>query len=445
MSLFIAIDIGSSFLKAAVFDIEQNSIVEQVKVKSPAKEILADGNKYEVKAALYVDLVKKFIDEFSSKYQNIKGLLLSTQQHGFVYEVDKDCRYISWQDQRCIEIKAKDESYLDYLHSIIPEPLLKPCGVPLKPALGMCNLFTMLEQDPALPRNGELYTLGSYIYKHIIGRNIAHPQNLTQLGIYQVHDKIYNRELLKLLGLEQVKLPEITDSDTQVVGVLHKNGQEIKVYPDFGDVQISALGAGLPYDGALINIATAAQVLVPTNEFSRGKFETRPYFNNSYIKVISNMPSGRNIDVFIRFISQVMLDVFGIKTEPGFIFEQVHRLLKDKKLSALEIDPRFYATGDHVSGGVISGINANNLNISMLFAALFKSMAKTYISTIKDLCDLYKLSAIVCAGGVSWRLPELIQEIEKEAHIPCRLSLMEDESLNGMLIAAKMCFEANRD
>ncbi len=444
MNLFIAVDIGSSFVKAALFDLDNDRILEQIKLKSPAKEKLDDPNKYEVKANLYLDLVKQILDEFTTKYQSIKGLLLSTQQHGFIYDYGEECKYISWQDQRCIEIAEDNISYLDKLKKIIPKEYMVLCGVDFKPSLGLSNLYTLLSADPNIKRDGELYTLGSYIYKHLIGKNTAHPQNLTQLGIYKVQEKEYHKELLEALDLKYIKLPDIAYEDTDVIGEYSINGQIIKVYPDFGDVQISALGAGLPYDGALINIATAAQVLVPTKDFVTGVFETRPYFDNTYIKVISNMPAGRNVDVFVNSIVQMMLDIYGIKIEPGFVFEQIHRLLGKSYQSSLTIDPRVYATGDHVDGGSISGITNNNFTIENLFRSLFKSMAHRYIETIGSLCDLDKLSKIVCAGGVSWRLPELIDEIKAFAKCPCVLSSMEDEALNGMLLVAKKCFLANK-
>ena len=444
MNLFIAIDIGSSFVKAALFDLEQDSILEQIKLHSPVKEKLEDPNKYEVKADSYLNLVKEILESFTSKYSDIKGLLLSTQQHGFIYDYGLECKYISWQDQRCIEIASDNKNYLDKLREIVPKEHMAPCGVDFKPSLGVCNLYTLLDQEPAIRRDGELYTLGSYIYKKLTGRNIAHPQNLTQLGIYKVHEKEYSNEILKALALDKLVLPEIAKNDTEVCAVLEINGQKINVYPDFGDVQISALGAGLPDDGALINIATAAQVLVPTPEFTTGAFETRPYFDNTYIKVISNMPAGRNVDVFVNSIVQIMHDVYGIKIDSSFVFEQIHRLLKNVDSSSLDIDPRVYATGDHISGGVISGITSSNFNIANIFASLFKSMAKRYIDTIGNLCDLSKVSKIVCAGGVSWRLPELLKEIENVSKRQCCLSLMEDEALNGMLLVAKKCFKSNQ-
>lgn len=156
------------------------------------------------------------------------------------------------------------------------------------------------------------------------------------------------------------------------------------------------------------------------------------------------MPAGRNVDVFVNSIVQIMHDVYGIKIDSSFVFEQIHRLLKNIDSSSLDIDPRVYATGDHISGGVISGITSSNFNIANIFASLFKSMAKRYIDTIGNLCDLSKVSKIVCAGGVSWRLPELLKEIENVSKRQCCLSLMEDEALNGMLLVAKKCFKSNQ-
>ncbi|MDO5352622.1 MAG: FGGY family carbohydrate kinase, partial [Succinatimonas sp.] len=112
MNLFLAVDIGSSFVKAALFDLDKDSILEQIKLHSPTKDKVDDQNKYEVKVSLYLDLVKQVLETFTSKYKDIKGLLLSTQQHGFVYDYGEECKYISWQDQRCIEVCSENKTYL---------------------------------------------------------------------------------------------------------------------------------------------------------------------------------------------------------------------------------------------------------------------------------------------------------------------------------------------
>ena len=83
--------------------------------------------------------------------------------HGFVYRTGQTPEpvYVSWQDMRCLHQKSPGLTYLGYLQELFSKEDMEDCGVCIKPSLGLCNLYTMLEENPGLDRNGTLYTLGS--------------------------------------------------------------------------------------------------------------------------------------------------------------------------------------------------------------------------------------------------------------------------------------------
>ena len=444
MGSFIAIDIGSSFIKAALFNFEQNEIIDVIKIASPEKEYTKDPNKYEVKANAYVSITKEILHTFTTKYKDICGLLFSTQQHGFIYEYDSNPVYISWQDQRCIEKSENGKSFIEILSELTSRNDFLDCGVYLKPSLGLCNLYTLINTEN-IKKDGTLYTLGSYIIYKLCGKNVAHSQNLTQWGFFKPDSLSYSYDILKKVNLHNITLPNIALSDTKPIETITINNQIISIYPDFGDVQISALGAQVDDNGALINLGTAGQVVVPLETFKAStSFETRPYFNGKYIQLISNMPAGRNIDVLINFIHDVINDIATKGMSKNEIWERIHLILSNKNQSTLNIDPRFFATESKTDGGSINNIMSDNLNIKDLFNSLFKSMTSIYLTNISKLKELSSLSSIVCAGGTSWKVPELIQEIKHQSNLPCRLSAMQDESLNGMFLISKKCYELNK-
>ena len=83
----VVIDIGSSFLKAAVLDVENACIVDERKFPSPEKLRYEDPYLFEVPADVYVDFVKGLVDEYAGTFPDLEGLLLSTQMHGFIYSI----------------------------------------------------------------------------------------------------------------------------------------------------------------------------------------------------------------------------------------------------------------------------------------------------------------------------------------------------------------------
>ncbi len=441
MSKFITIDIGSSFVKAALFDLCSHTLIAKDKRPSPQKTLKSDPNCFEVPAECYMDLVQDLLDKLTTGISDITGLLFSTQMHGIVFKPENaEPVYISWQDQRCIE-KNGEFSYLEELKKkIAPEDMLHH-GVYLKPMMGLCNLYTAIQQKQFSPK-GELFSLGSFITSRLCGKNICHPHNAAPIGLIKVDTRDIDEKLIETLGLEKIKLPQIAKSDNEVIGEISLNGNKIKIYPDFGDMQIAALGSRIDKGCALINIATASQVMYVTDSLKPGVFETRPFFGGLYLRTISQLPSGRTLKVVIDFLKQSIQSLCGTKLSDDDIWTKVHSLLKEEhknESKSLIIDPYFYASGNHLDGGNISGITADNLNIGQIFKAMFVAMAHSYREHLEQLGNYERISKIVCAGGVSFKVPELIEKIRLATKKDCQLPIMQDEAIFGMFIAAMYC------
>lgn len=70
----------------------------------------------------------------------------------------------------------------------------------------------------------------------------------------------WNRELIGLLGFDDIRLPVIAASDFEICGEGRLDGNSFLLYPDYGDQQVSVLGAMPGRKNAIINIATASQI-----------------------------------------------------------------------------------------------------------------------------------------------------------------------------------------
>ena len=436
----VVIDIGSSFLKTAVLDMENACIVDERKFPSPQKIAYEDPYLFEVPADFYVSFVKGLVDEYAGQYEDLEGLLLSTQMHGFIYSVPgREDVYISWQDMRCLHpVKGSDENYLTLLQKMFPPESMEDCGVYIKPALGMANLYTMLHEDPSIPRNGTLYTIGSYIIAKLTGNNICHATNAGPLGLLNVRQHCWNADVIRSAGLEEITLPKLAESDFEVCGIYETKGKAVKVFPDYGDQQICVVGS-LPRKGdGLINIATASQVGRITDAFIPGSYEIRPYFDGLYLTTVSNMPAGRGLDVLIGFLQSTVEAVTGEKPTIPQVWDAIARDFR-QNTGGLDVDMTFYATAAKPDGGHIKGIHQHNLTLSNLFSAAFVDMAETYKEHLQILSGGEKIDAVVCSGGVSWKRPELIAVIRQTMGCDCRLSALKDEAMSGLYRVALCC------
>ncbi|HIU75515.1 MAG TPA: hypothetical protein IAC62_06515 [Candidatus Pelethocola excrementipullorum] len=438
---YIGIDLGSSFIKAVFLDLDEGKVIAYRKHPTPRKEKNQNVNVFEIRASHIVDTVQALIDEFTSTYKDVEGVILSTQMHGFVYSVpNREDRYVSWQDMRCLDrMPQKDDSYLEWLQKEISPEQMERNGVYLKPSLGMCNLYTLLEEDEEMPRDGTLYTLGSYIIHSLTGNNVCHISNAAPLGIVDVASRCWDRKLLKELRMSNIKLPRLAQNDYEVCGTYNSNGCHLKVHPDYGDMQIAALGSQIGVGDIVVNVATAAQVIRYTKEFYPGIYEIRPYLEDSYLYTISNMPSGRNLDVLVNFFREIVLDLTGEEVDAQIVWKHIHEgRLHDGE--GLKVETGFYKNPFFSEGGAIYGITQNNMHIDTICHAAIVDMSNVYWHYIQRLGEAPEsIKRIICAGGVSWKTPELCQAIAEISGKKCQLSPIIDEALSGLYQVSLVC------
>lgn len=440
---YIAIDIGSSFMKSALFDLELQSIIDQKKVPTPNKRKSASHHYFEIPAESIYLLFKNMIEAYTEKYNDIHGVVFSTQMHGFIYQSDMtEDTYISWQDSRCLTaMKSSKKTYIEYLQENFSKEEMRNTGVYIKPSLGMCNLFTLLEEISDEEKQGELYTLGSYLIAKLTGKNVCHITNAAPLGLVNVKDTKWHNEIIDKGGFSKITFPVIAKYDTEICGTYCSNGQQLKIYPDFGDQQTAILGSMAGENDVVLNIATAGQISRTTEAFLPGSYETRPFFDGKYLNTLSNMPSGRNLDVLISFLQDTIEGFTGILLNKEQIWQQINENFQFNN-NPLLVNVGFYPTPENLDGGSIEKISPNNFNVQSLFSAAFANIADTYQRGLQHLGqDEKKIEQLVCAGGVSWKLPNLLKTISRVTGYPYRLSIFPDEVLSGLFRIALICEE----
>ncbi|MEM1485771.1 FGGY family carbohydrate kinase [Oscillospiraceae bacterium PP1C4] len=438
---YIGIDIGSSFVKAAVFDLESHQIVCSSKWPSAGRLSDPDPRKFEIRVGDFVNTVRDTIYEAVKNTGKLDGILLSTQMHGFVYSTrGREDRYVSWQDCRCVNpLPGTRQSAMEYLKEQFLPSDMEKCGTYLKPSLGMCNLYALLQSNQTISDDGELYTLGSYVISSLTGNNICHASNAAPLGLFDVVAHQWSKGIIEKAGFGKIKLPKIAQSDFEVCGYYRCCGQEIPVYPDYGDQQTAILGCLSQDADMVVNIATASQLSVTTAKFTPGDYEIRPYFENKYINTISNMPGGRNLAVLTDFLGEICEQIGGCEVTTSQVWNAVLKEFEPDS-QGLRIDTDFYATPASVDGGSISGITPANLSIRSLFTAAFEDMAEKYSRGIRTLLgDDSTKGRLVFSGGVSWKTPQLLELVSRTTGIPYTLSSIPDEVFHGLFRIALVC------
>ena len=133
---------------------------------------------------------------------------------------------------------------------------------------------------------------------------MCHPTNAAATGLYDLRDNTWNRRLIKAAGGEGIVFPEI---GTKAV-IFFIDSLKVHALPAIGDQQAALLGAGLDDVRTIsFNLGTGAQVskLVSKAVLSE-KYQIRPYFGDAYLKTIPFLPSGRALNVYIRFLRDIL-------------------------------------------------------------------------------------------------------------------------------------------
>lgn len=430
---YLAVDIGSTFLKYGLISAENHSILNMRSIPSPVRKPTEDFRQFEYDAKQYVAIVSDLICDAVDTCESDIRFLLSTQMHGFVV----DDTYISWQDSRCLGQINDGVSYLDHIKRIVPPEAMQTCGVYFKPALGVCNLFTKLYNEKRLNQDIEVFTLGSYIIHQLTGKNCCHITNAAPIGFADIERRVWREDLFAELGLSHLRLPQISKEDYLPCGECVMNGKKVTFYPDYGDQQVSVLGSGADENTAIINIATASQVITFSDTPNyNAAYETRPYFDNAYINVLSNMPGGRTLNVLVRFIQEIGRKIYHTSISDNIIYSYIGNLasVETKELS---VDMSFYPTYDKFNGGSISHITSDNLQLDTLFSAAYEAMAKEYKAGMDQISKASSLERIICIGGVAQKNGTLRKIMESVFQRPCMLPKNVDEVISGLLRIAE--------
>ncbi len=426
----IAIDCGASFLKGALF--QNNVIVKRAQRQSPAVHGV-EGLLKPVQINLLIPMVKGLILELASDVDEFT-LCLSNEMHGFIL-ANQDgspyTDYISWQKEFGNE-EIDGQSSVDILkQEYFAEDILKS-GMPLRGGLPSSNMLYLKRTGIISDKSLFFYTLGDYIVRLLSGKEpLCHPTNAAATGLYDLLTGQWNSHLKETVSVINISFPQIGIKPIDIIF----EGHQVTCFPAIGDQQAALLGAGFENEVDLsFNLGTGAQVSRLTKSIDlSNNYQIRPYFKGYYLKSIPHLPSGRALNVFIRFFKDV-LQVFGVVKNDADIWNCL--LNEEKKCghSDLKVDLSFFQTPltDH-EVGCIDNIGEHELYVGKLMKAIVNQMVYNFIDIAERLePDKTKIKRLLFSGGVARRIGSLREGIISHYCNDIPVVVSEDETLVGL-------------
>lgn len=227
------------------------------------------------------------VDEITARVESLlqavsdrDEIRMCVQMHGFVLcgeDGSAVTRYISWRDRRSSLI-SKELRY--------PFELPKTRGVGYKDNLPLASLYMMRSVMPEIIRNAKTFcSLGSYLTWRFAGGNISHITDLAPTGLYDARSgRLCSDRMTEVLSFPCATLAQSPVGKYK--GALW--------YAPIGDQQASVAGSGIRKGQALLNIGTAAQMCMISDEEIYGNYESRPYFGGKTLCTVTGLIGGRD-------------------------------------------------------------------------------------------------------------------------------------------------------
>ncbi|MBQ4150691.1 MAG: hypothetical protein IJC81_02675 [Clostridia bacterium] len=246
----LLVDIGSTFVKYAVFDSDNDKYIlsEKLPFPSPCSEEMFVVDRCQIETAVKVVMA-------TAKENGCSRVFISVQMYGFFIKNKSGeiSDYFSWRSGGG-DVENEELLAIDFASR----------GTKLKPNLPIAKLYKNREE-----LNGaEFFTLGSYITYLLTGNNATHKTDACASGFYGVDGMTDGKTIS---GIILPKFMEDVESCGTYCGM--------QIYAPVGDHASSVYGSGIGEDTYLLNIGTTSQLaFVGEGNPPSDMWECRPYF-----------------------------------------------------------------------------------------------------------------------------------------------------------------------
>lgn len=435
MTLFLGIDVGTTFLKGAVLDLNGLSVQQIRRTPAPAPIAGLPPRHHELDPAAVTEALRELIEELLPLAPECAGIVLCTQMHS-VLLVDEAGAPLTgvatWLDQRVLDEHPAGGSYFDQLAARLGPELRLALGNELRPGLPIGTLFWLAERGE-LPPGAIPLTLADFALTQLCGAPPGvEATNAAATGALDLLGGSWHGAAIAAAGLDRLRWPPLTPFN-EPAGAYRSGGRSIPCYRPVGDAQCALVGAGLAADELSINISTGSQVSLLRPAPLLGDFQTRPFFDGRALTTISGIPAGRALNVLVGLLCELAAAHGTPVADPWPYLLRAAEAAPDSELRV-----RLDFFGAQSAAGAIEGIGEENLTAGGLFRAAFRQMAASYDEAARRLLPERSWRRLVLSGGLAHQSRLLRELIAERFQTPMRLAPTED-TLSGLLALALVC------
>ncbi len=434
---FIGIDLGTSFIKGAVLDVDGLRLSHIVRVPFPTPLPGLPTLHCEYDTDVILAAVRQLLHDLLPHALPCEGLVMCSQMHGLVLTNARGqpaSNLTTWQDTRALEPHPSGQgSYFEVLRARLSADETRQLGNELRPDLPVSVLFWLAEQG-RLPREAVFpASLPDFVLANLCGvEPTTEITNAAAHGALNLETGDWHGQVLGKLGLDGLRWPTLRRQG-EVVGHLRFEGQVFPCYTPVGDYQCALVGALLQPEELSLNISTGCQVslITPGPEF--GDFQTRPFFDGRYLKAITNVPAGRALNALVRLLSE-LAEAQGVSLEDPW--DYIIRSATAVSETRLRVNLAFFPSSCGDRGEIIN-LREEEMTVGHLFRAAFQNIADNCYASALRLSPERSWQGLVLSGGLAQKIALLRQLIHARFQVGYRLCPTSEDTLLGLLALAR--------
>ena len=434
---FIAIDIGTSFTKGAIVDVESMEIRNISRRIGAVKLVAEDPFYFELSPADVLRGVTEVIDELYATAADCSGILMCGQMGGLVLcDGDGKARsnYISWLDRRATNLHPSgDVTYFNRLAEEVGDRSRDVLGNEFRPGLPLSFLYYLRETGQLNELRGTVpVTLPDFVAAALCDSRPVMEWTSTA-GTLDIVAREFPTDLLRELKLDHLDWPEIVDF-RHVVGEYEVDGRSLTVYAPTGDHQCSLAGTLLAQGELSINISTGSQVSMLTSSTDVGDFQVRPYFDGLLLRTITNIPAGRALTAIMKLLTEIP----GRNShDPAQAWDYFFQQAQQTTTTDLGINLAFFPGA--VSGpGTFTNLREDNLTVGHIARASLQQMADYYEQLTGQLTPAKDWSKLVFSGGIAQQSSLLREMVADRLQSEYRTATSSEDALYGMMVLGRV-------
>ena len=423
MADFIAIDVGSSFLKAAILDLDALELRHTMRVPFPGWLGGLPPLHREVEPAAILAAVEDLLARASAQTSPCSGLVVCGQMQGFVLVDERGepvSNYVSWLDQRV----TAAEFYEFAAH--IPPESRRELGNEFRPSIALPLLY-WLRRHGALPR-GEAtpVSIADFVVSHLChARAVMDPTQAAAFGALRITDMCWHEEVIGRLGLNALRWPEVVPTGS-IVGMW----QGAPCYASVGDQQCAIAGALLDDRELSVNIGTGAQLSMIDDQPAATELQLRPYFDGRFLRTITHIPGGRALAALVGLLTELG------RASEAEAWPRIEQAVAAVPQTDMRANTAFFP-GPCGHSGALENLHEGNMTAGHVFRAVFENLAGNYDACRRRLDPQGSATRAVFSGGVARRLAILRELTAAELGMRYRLSPHPEDTLFGLMVLGR--------